>query len=248
MPQGLPPQRQPPQQQPPRRRNGVRTAILSLVAFLAVIVVVLCGVAAIFLATGDDQNESASSSAPAQGESAAPAPSRNADQSTDELPAYKKALPVIVTGAIFDNGEQTDLVQRENWPFAFRVPVGWFCDQAMIVEGRNNDGVECRPPGRANDSVVRVGIRDCESPCNSDIQDGMTGDVASGTLIEGDATTAYAELANPKDNVYSLSVSHFFGSQPGQPLRWQVIVQGSGPHTDRAAIQKVANDIRTQTP
>ncbi|WP_035859263.1 hypothetical protein [Cryptosporangium arvum] len=225
--------------------------ILSLVAFLAVVVVVLCGVAAIFLATGDDQVDSAATSnAPLPDSNAAPGPSRNGEQPNDDadLPAFRKALPVIVTGSIFDSGEQTDLIQREGWPFAFRVPVGWFCDEAMVIDGANNDGVECRPPGRTNGSSVAVGIRDCESPCDSETQELMNRDIASGTLIEGDATTSYTEVANPKDNVYSLFVSHFFGSEPGQPLRWQVVVRGSGPHTDRAAIQKVANDIRTQTP
>ncbi|SHN44146.1 hypothetical protein [Cryptosporangium aurantiacum] len=229
---------------PPPKRRGFRTALLVLVGTFTIVVLAFCAMTTLFVVSGDD--ETGDASAPAPSGSAAPVPSRNAQQPSEDLPEYKKALPVIVVGSVFDEGEQTDIVQREGWPFAFRVPVGWFCDGDAVIDGQR-DGLNCHPPGGGN-VVVRVGIRDCDAPCDSTTQDLMNRDVSPDPLIEGDETTSFSERADPRGNAYGLVVSHFFGPGPGQQPRWQVVVRGTSPHTDRAAVQKVANDIRTQTP
>jgi hypothetical protein len=45
-----------------------------------------------------------------------------------------------------------------------------------------------------------------------------------------------------------LHLSHLFAEPPGVAPRWQVGVSAFAPPATRAAVQKVANDILTQTP
>ncbi|MFI5959027.1 hypothetical protein [Cryptosporangium sp. NPDC051539] len=212
------------------------------------VAVVVCGIGAIFVVSGDSKSDqSSNASAPNDRPPAAPSATSSLASPTGDLPEFKKMLPVIVTGAVYDQGEQTDIIAEAGWPFAFRVPTGWRCNSAQIIDGDNSAGLECRPPGESN-TLLQVGLRACDQPCDPTTRDLMNRDIAREALTEGDATTSYAEMADGRDNVYGLLVSHFFGPEPGKQPTWQVVVRGRSPHTDRAAVQKVANDIRTQTP
>ncbi|GAA3394177.1 hypothetical protein GCM10020369_62560 [Cryptosporangium minutisporangium] len=217
-----------------------------MVAVLTVVVLAVCGLVTIFAVSGGNDDEAPSSSTPAASESVASAPSRNAQQRAGNLPELKQELQVVVVGAVFASGEQTRTEQRAGWPFAFRVPVGWMCDGAQVVDGKNSDGAVCRPPGRAG-TLVEIGVRECDAPCDGAEQTLLTNDVP-GPLTRGDATTSYHESADAKYNEYRLVMSHFFGDGRGEPLRWQVVVVGTSPPSEQAELQKVTNDIRTQTP
>ncbi|TQS41009.1 hypothetical protein [Cryptosporangium phraense] len=206
----------------------------------------VCAIGGLFLVSGNDKEQASNATAPAANPPAAPTAAPTPG-STADVPTFKKMLPVIVTGAVFDQGEQVSVIAEPGWPFAFRVPTGWRCTPAQIIDGDASAGLECRPPGESN-TLVQVGLRACDRPCDPTTQDLMNRDIAPAPLTEGDASTSYAEVADGRDNRYGLLVSHFFGPQPGEQPTWQVVVRARSPHTDRAAVQKVANDIRTQTP
>jgi hypothetical protein len=63
-----------------------------------------------------------------------------------------------------------------------------------------------------------------------------------------DGRTWYVETARDAKGRYTLDVSHFFGDSAGAKLRWQVGVWGGSPPEGKELIQKIINDVYSQTP
>jgi hypothetical protein len=96
-----------------------------------------------------------------------------------------------------------------------------------------------------NRQRVNVMLRPCPAPCGAADRDRLDTEWFEEDLPG--ARTAYLETSD-HDGRYALHLSHFFAGSPEAAPRRQVGVSAFAPPASRAAVQKVANDIFTQTP
>ncbi|MBG0565691.1 hypothetical protein [Actinoplanes aureus] len=167
-------------------------------------------------------------------ESAPPLP--NLPEPAEERPARR------LTGATFEPGEKTFTMRFKDWPFAFRTPPTWGCLGARtdIPDSKAYICVDEGDPGSGKRLAVL--LRACPAPCGAKQQNtlGKNWFRAGEKPRKFDATTKFLEV---EKNRYQLVMSHFFGTEP----KWQVAVDATAPVKARSEMQKVVNDILTQT-
>jgi hypothetical protein len=235
------------------------------VSGVAVLTLIVCGLSALFLFTGDknDDDGTAPATPPA---AAAPQPTATSGPQQD-LPDAEAAPPspvpaplpstepqlnltaktVPVAGPTFGGVEPgTELIVTRGWPFAFRIPAGWNCVTSTFAGVPDAHALRCEPQGGrlASASIV---LRHCPWTCQPDEQKVMDLVWYGGGKAEhrSDTTTTYIETPAKPGQSYALSMSHYFGPSDGQ-LRWQVGVRIGGDEALRDDLQKILNDVRTQ--
>jgi hypothetical protein len=136
------------------------------------------------------------------------------------------------------------------WPFAFRTPGTWGCigGKVNLPDARARVCIdEDNPGGRQR---VNIMLRPCPAPCGTAERKKMDlewfEDDAPGVRT-ADRTTAYVETKDSEGR-YVLHLSHFFAESQGAAPTWQVGVSAIAPPATKADVQKVANDVLTQTP
>jgi hypothetical protein len=98
---------------------------------------------------------------------------------------------------------------------------------------------------------VNVMLRPCPTTCTPAERREMDRawfDEPARALPGDDDRTSYVETQRNARDRYSLDLSRFFAVRAGQPLRWQVGVYAESPPETRGQVQKILNDIVTQTP
>jgi hypothetical protein len=173
----------------------------------------------------------------------APAPGGSAK------PALKDVPQLRVLGPVYGPRESTYTMDFAGWPFAFRTPGTWGCiagrvalpdTQARVCIDEGDPGAKHR---------VGVALRACAKPCSPATQRSYVKQWydAGQTAKTWDPRTTFAEGRTPS-GLYALDLCRFFGAVRGGPPAWQVCVTGSSPDATKATVQKVVNEIVSQTP
>ncbi|MEV0900414.1 hypothetical protein [Actinoplanes sp. NPDC049802] len=155
-----------------------------------------------------------------------------------------------VTGATFAAGDETYTMSFRGWPFAFRTPSSWGCLGAKVdlAGAKAYVCVDEGNPGSGKRVVVMV--RPCAAPCGQARMAQLDEELftAATEPRRVDATTRFGQIKENSEGRYVLVLSHFFadGGGTGTP-RWQVGVAGTAPPKARADVQKVVNEILSQT-
>jgi hypothetical protein len=176
-------------------------------------------------------------------------------------PELRDRAPVRVTGSVYEGGERTEVRDDIGLPFAFRLPVDWPCvvgsDRPAAVLRHCFADAGSGDAGQANRLRVRVILRLCPGTCPAAAQRKLDGDwlsewrdqtgpwkrLPAPTRVT-DATTRWTEQR--EGGGYVLVMSHVF-TGPGR-IRYHVGAAADGPAAKAATLQKIINDIRTQTP
>ncbi|MEU4426328.1 hypothetical protein AB0F81_37375 [Actinoplanes sp. NPDC024001] len=165
----------------------------------------------------------------------------------EEKPALKEGQPGRrLTGATFEDGEKTFTMQFEGWPFAFRTPQSWGCLVARtdIPDSKAYICVDEGNPGSGKRLAVL--LRACPAPCGAKQQNTLSKNWfrAGEKPRKFDATTKFLEVEKSR---YQLVMSHFFAATGEGRPQWQVALDATSPVKSRAEMQKVVNEILTQT-
>ena len=178
----------------------------------------------------------------------APALPNLPEPSASAGPVLKEGLPARrVTGATFGAGEKTFTMQFKGWPFAFRTPATWGC-LAVRTDIADAKGYICVDEGNPGAGKrLAVLLRACAAPCGAKQQKALAKSWfrAGENPRDLDDNTKFLEVRKSR---YQLVLSHFFAGDGGGEPRWQVALDATSPVKGRADMQKVVNDIVTQTP
>jgi hypothetical protein len=166
-----------------------------------------------------------------------------------DLPVLREVAPVSVVGATFAPDEPAESMAPLGWPIAFRLPPGWDCFEGRLDEMPAAEYYDCRDQPEGGDQRVGVILQECPTSCTEGEQEQMLEewlDVPQAAVRVDGAPTAYVETGRNEDGNYSVDLGHFFGPEPGGPLRWLVGVYAESPLETRADVQKILNDIVSQ--
>jgi hypothetical protein len=236
-----------------------------VVAVVAVVVLGSAAVAVIFSATQSGPTRlpaAAASTAPGPGPilaspSAAP-PTTWAPSPTLTFPPLEVTRPSLrpaparrVVGPTFGPTDPTFTMAFPDWPFAFRTPKTWGCLRGRVASLPDVTGWVCideQNPGKRQ--RVSVMLRPCPTICTPAQRQSMNGtffNEPENVRRVGDERTSFAETRRDGEGFYAAAFSRFFGP-PGQPLKWQVGVTIKSPPETASDVQKILNDIYSQTP
>lgn len=167
-------------------------------------------------------------------------------------PQWKSTVtPVTVKGPHFAPGEPVFTMAFPGWPFAYRVPSTFGCIKGTVEGLPDAKGYACIDETHLNAKhKINIMFRPCPTICTRSEQQSMTKAWFNPGQrpIAFDASTTYVETASNDKGRYELDMSHFFGEKPGGPLQWQVGIYIESPPATKATLQKVINDVRSQTP
>jgi len=188
----------------------------------------------------------ATGSATATGSPAASAAPRGSAK-----PTLRAAPAHSVVGPSFGANEATYTMAFEGWPFAFRTPKTWGCLAGTVDRIPDAKAWVCVDEGHPdNKEKANVMLRPCPTTCTPTERTSMNKDWFDDpgkARQAGDDRTYLVEKQSNSKGLYSVDFSRFFGPAPGQ-LTWQVGVYVEAPPASRADVQKIVNDVASQTP
>lgn len=165
-------------------------------------------------------------------------------------PALKQVSSVSLIGPTYGASEATFTMQYEGWPFAFRTPDTWGCLAGTVQSLPDAKAWVCVNE-RNSEAKQRVNVmlRRCATTCTSAERADMNTkwfDAGAKPKAGLDDRTWYVETDTAGS--YTIDLSRYFGPKAGQPYKWQVGVSVSSPTATREVVQKILNDIISQTP
>jgi len=176
------------------------------------------------------------------------------------LPRLENHPTVEVAGSAFSETDPTHLISLPGWPFAFRVPEELFFCSANYRNAPEELHVSCSVDTASGLEVqITVLVRECQQGCDqneqAELDQRLPTEERAVNYVAYDATTRLAietydaavSGGLPVEG-YRITMSHYFGEEGAEELRWQVMVVGSGPTDWASRINQTVNDIRTQTP
>lgn len=145
----------------PKRRSQL-TPILIGIGSVVVILALVIGVWAVLTNSGPDDGGDGTAGAPdtaAVDVSQPPVEEGDEADTGDEVPQWdQEASTERVGGTLFPDDAVTHTIAYANWPFAFKVPNGFACDEEERSAVCTAD---------AGDSRITVGWEPCEGDCTS---------------------------------------------------------------------------------
>ncbi|GAA4604074.1 hypothetical protein BJY16_004854 [Actinoplanes octamycinicus] len=153
-----------------------------------------------------------------------------------------------VVGATFGAGDQTFTMAFGGWPFAFRAPDTWGCRAArtdlpeaqawLCVDERDRTG------GERTGVVLRACPGTCAAADKARLVTQWLGDAPG--IRKAGGNTRFRQLATNLNGKYELKLSHFF-TDPASGRKFQVGVQAEALTAKKAVVQKVVNEILSQS-
>jgi hypothetical protein len=150
-----------------------------------------------------------------------------------------------LVGPVFEAGAGTREVKLDGLPFTFVVPRSWGCLRATVPV--NAAAWRCvdeqAGQGRAQ---VDVAVRHCPGPCTGE-QRAETDRAVTDLPIDRtrDAATRFGE--HTVDGRYVLAVDRVFATSAGGAAEWLLVVEARARPEDAATVQKIVNDVYSQT-
>jgi hypothetical protein len=245
-------------------RSSDRLVIAIVLAVVAVVVLGSAAVAVISATRSDPTRlPAAASAAPGAGwtltsPSAAPprtwspSPTLTVPPSEVTRPSLRPVPARRVVGPTFTSADRTFTMAFPDWPFAFRTPITWGCLRGRAAGLPDAIGRVCideTNPGKRQ--RVSVMLRPCPTTCTQAQRRAMNDtffDEPDTARRVGDERTSFVETRRDSEGFYAVAFSRFFGPPGGQPLKWQVGVTIKSPPETALDVQKILNDIYSQTP
>jgi hypothetical protein len=230
--------------------SGTSAGTIPAIVAAVVAVLVLCGGAfalvVVVKRSSDRPTAAAPGTAPGTG---APSASTLPDPTKPSL----RSVPArSVVGPTFRPDEETYTMAFGGWPFAFRTPKTWGCLKGNISSIPDANAWVCideqHPEKKQKANVM---FRACPTTCTPAERRTMNNawfDEPAKARRGGDDRTSFVETLRNSEGFYTVDFSRFFGPQPGQPLKWQVGVFVKSPPETAGDVQKILNDIYSQTP
>jgi hypothetical protein len=164
-------------------------------------------------------------------------------------PELREVELVSVVGPNFAPGDDTFTMAFRGWPFAFRAPGDWNCFRGDPVP--LYPGAEIWSCVGAADSGQRaiVMLWECDSECDEDEQQDKIEtwlDEPDQAVQWDDSPTHYVETEDDGEGNYTVDLGHFFGTE-ADGLRWMTGIFIESPADTREDVQKLLNDIISQT-
>lgn len=149
---------------PPKRRSQARPILIGIASVVGIVALLVGGwIIWTTLVPGDDGADrslpESQTTAPAAAEEA---PAGAAEEGQDERtrPEWRSDAPAVsVVGELFTEEDDTRVVSLTGWPFAFRVPDDYECEQG-------EQSAVCGPP--EGESSVKIGWTVCEGLCDEE--------------------------------------------------------------------------------
>ncbi|WP_212990154.1 hypothetical protein [Actinoplanes auranticolor] len=234
----------------PQKYRGLPAAIALVVVPLVLLLCVCGGLGAAALI---DDSESGTPVArptavepiPARPRTTEPSPGATGAVPSDK-PTLRSAPVRKLVGPAYAAGEDTYTMAFAGWPFAFRTPGTWGCLAGRIdlPEAQARVCIDEGNPGSGQ--RLQIMLRPCPAPCGEAERDRLTAEWfdpgAKGRAY--DKSTWYVETPTDAKGRYTLDMSHFFTTSGGA---WQVGVGAFAPPAKKTVIQKIFNDVLTQT-
>jgi hypothetical protein len=233
---------------PPQNHNGKTAAIVLVALPLVVLLLCLCGGIGISLFSDSSSDDDVTLPAPVRtfptAEPFEPAPTSEAPD--PDKPALRDVPSRTLIGPVFESGEKTYTMDFSGWPFAFRTPGSWGCLRGKVdlPEAKAYVCIDEGNPGSGQ--KVQIMVRPCPAPCGTAERTKLTTEWfdpgAKGKVY--DERTSFVETPKDAKGRYTLDMSHFFGTGESQ---WQVGVGAFTPPAGKANVQKIFNDVLTQS-
>lgn len=237
---------------PPQKHRGMPAAI-ALVVVPLVLLLCVCGgfgiTALVGGATSDDPVARPTVVRPA------PVPPRPTT-SRPTAPAPSAGKPTLrpvpartLVGPSYAAGEDTYTMAFTGWPFAFRTPRSWGCMAGRLDLPQAKAWVCIDEANPGSGQRMQIMLRPCPAPCGAAERARLTTewfDPGAKARVY-DERTSYVETARDAKGRYTLDMSHFFPGTPGGAPVWQVGIGAFTPPETRAGIQKMFNDVLTQS-
>ena len=172
---------------------------------------------------------------------------------TEALPAGQPTLRPVparrLVGPAYAAGDDTYTMAFRGWPFAFRTPGSWGCMAGRIDLPRAKAWV-CVDEGHPGTGQrLQIMLRPCPAPCGAAERDRLSTEWfdPGARARTYDARTSYVETPRDAKGRYTLDMSHFFPDAGGGAPAWQVGVGAYTPSAARADLQRIFNDVLTQS-
>lgn len=149
---------------PPRRRSQARPILIGIASVVGVVALLVGGwIIWTTLVAGDGGSDRSlpepRTTEPGEAEEA-PAGAAEEEQDERARPEWRANAPAMsVAGELFTEEDDTRVVSFTGWPFAFRVPGDYECEQG-------EQSTVCGAP--EGESSVKVGWTVCEGPCGDE--------------------------------------------------------------------------------
>ncbi len=260
-----PPAWSPPVPPPAARSRTSGGVIVAIVAAVLAVLVLGGGAIALVLFAKRGTGGQAAVTTPGTGPSAidrtlagpaTTAPNTRAPSASTSSDSTKPSLRSVparsVLGPTFGPNEETYTMAFGGWPFAFRTPKTWGCLAGNLPKLPDAKAWVCIDEQHPEKKQkVNVMFRACPTTCTPAERQTMNNawfDEPTKARQGGDDRTSFVETQRNSEGFYTVDFSRFFGPEPGQPLKWQVGVFVKSPPETAGDVQKVLNDIATQTP
>ncbi|MEU6860458.1 hypothetical protein AB0B28_16505 [Glycomyces sp. NPDC046736] len=171
----------------PKKRSQLKPILIGIAA-VVVILALAVGLWALWTGGEDDPDAPASENGDTAAGETTELPTDGGDDAgqSDQVPQWDAEAPQErVAGELFGEGDQTQTVAYENWPFAFKVPADYTCEQ-------QNQAVVCTEDD--GDSQITVGWEACPANCSDDARKALRDELPYKPLQElGSGDIAIAE-------------------------------------------------------
>jgi hypothetical protein len=171
---------------------------------------------------------------------------------TGGAPSTKPTLRSVparrLVGLAYSPGDDTYTMGFAGWPFAFRTPGTWGCMAGRIALPRAQAWVCVDEGNPGSGQRLQIMLRPCPAPCGPAQRDQLSTEWLDpgAKTRKHDERTSYVETLRDAKGRYTLDMSHFFSTAGGAPT-WQVGVGAYTPPATKTDIQKIVNDVFTQT-
>jgi len=233
---------------PPQKHRGMPAAVALAVVPLVVLLCV-CGVLGVTALVGGAANDDPVARplpVPTRTTRTLPPP---APEPSSGKPALKPVPARTLVGPAYAAGEDTYTMAFTGWPFAFRTPRTWGCVAGRLDLPQAKAWVCIDEADPDNGQRMQIMLRPCPAPCGAAERARLTTewfDPGAKARVH-DERTSYVETPRDAKGRYTLDMSHFFAATPGGDLEWQVGIGAFTPPEAKADIQKMFNDVLTQT-
>lgn len=235
----------------PQQYRGMAAGIALLALPLVMLLCICGGIGMALINRGDDEQGKPPSATGTQPTTAPsnglpPQPTEATPQQTSGKPPLRPAPARTLVGPSFAPGDDTYTMSFAGWPFAFRTPSSWACANRRVDLAEVKVWVCVTDLDPDSEQRLQILVRPCPAPCGQKERAVLNADWFNPALRpqQRDPNTWYVETPRDTKGRYALDMSRFF---PVEEPKWHVGVGVHSPPSAKSDVQKIVNDVLTQT-